>query len=985
MQIRALFIYFFVCICFFKSSDSYSQDISQLEKQVQNLVSVYGDNSPQAIALYVQLGQHYVQNARYLEAELVQKKALEMAEKTFGPEHIATANCIIYLAKIYLFEKRTSEGVALMLRALPIFEKNLGKDNPLVAALLTQIGGAIHRGEGRYSSAETYFKKALSIYEKTSGPESLEVASALDTLAISYNDQGRYNEAEYLLRKSIKIIEKSLGLNAPELAPIIDHLAMLPSIKANKDEHELLLKRALKVMEDRFGPDHREVSVYLDRLSSFYADQQRYAEAETLRKRVNFIVDQQLAIDNSDISVWNKASGLSSLATLYARQGRYKEAEPLLKESLTLAEKVWGKDHPTVAGTLSNLALLNEKAGHLSEAIAQQEKVFEIRSRTLGLDHPNTASTLYSLTNLYMAKGDSATSLKYSRQFFQLYGKRQSRVGPDFAKTDEGKQYFATGMKYHMSVVGKTRAGTRGQDAALDGEAFEAGQLAQMSSTSDIISKMAARFASGSDSLAESIRSRQDAIVRINWLQTELRKSLGLDSKKRDSVAEQKIQAEIDALTKDIERLDGTIESRFPKYAELSSTRTVKINEAKSLLRRGEALLAYTVGETESYLFVVQPDRAEFKVLPVGKDELTASVQLLRARLLQSGTTANKIRPFDLEEAHALYERVFLPAEQLLTGVNNIHLVLDGPLQSLPFSVLVRSIPKEKIRAPEDYRKVDWLANRYGFAVLPSVSSLRAIRVTAKSGNSENPFVGFGDPALDGKAGTEAGKRAVSMEVLFNSNRGLADVSAIRQLDPLPETADELRHMANSLGVGNNSIFLRNNATESRVKDMDLSRTRVIAFSTHAAMAGELKGYSEPGLILTPPKEATDLDDGYLTASEIAQLKLNADWVLLSACSTASSDGKAGAEGLSGLAKAFFYAGARSLLVSHWPVDSVATHDIVTNLFSISQKNPALTKAEALQKAMLTVMNDPTHPQFAHPMFWAPFVIAGEGSVGLTH
>ena len=141
----------------------------------------------------------------------------------------------------------------------------------------------------------------------------------------------------------------------------------------------------------------------------------------------------------------------------------------------------------------------------------------------------------------------------------------------------------------------------------------------------------------------------------------------------------------------------------------------------------------------------------------------------------------------------------------------------------------------------------------------------------------------------------------------------------------LPETADELKAIAATLKAGTASLHLGESATETRVKSLDLSRSRNLAFATHGLMAGELKGFAEPALVLTPPEEGSELDDGLLTASEIAQLKLNADWVILSACNTAAADGTPGAEGLSGLAKAFFYAGARSLLVSHWAVSSEAT------------------------------------------------------------
>jgi CHAT domain-containing protein len=202
-------------------------------------------------------------------------------------------------------------------------------------------------------------------------------------------------------------------------------------------------------------------------------------------------------------------------------------------------------------------------------------------------------------------------------------------------------------------------------------------------------------------------------------------------------------------------------------------------------------------------------------------------------------------------------------------------------------------------------------------------------------------------------------------------------------LPPLPETADELREEARILGAPRSSVYLGRNATVPKVKSLDLTNVRVIAFATHGLVAGELPMLAEPALALTPPTVPTEDDDGLLRASEVSQLKLNADWVLLSACNTAAADGTLGAEGLSGLAKAFFYAGARSILVSHWPVESNATVQLMTDTFNALKKDPAIGRAGALRHAMLAMIDEAGKSQEganqAHPSLWAPFVIVGDG------
>ena len=312
-----------------------------------------------------------------------------------------------------------------------------------------------------------------------------------------------------------------------------------------------------------------------------------------------------------------------------------------------------------------------------------------------------------------------------------------------------------------------------------------------------------------------------------------------------------------------------------------------------------------------------------------------------------------------------------------------------------------------------EYRTTAWLGTRQPITVLPSVASLKALRQFAKTSHATKAYLGIGNPLLDGQQddpqyGALHKKQAqlardkqqcpktLSQRIALATARPLtsfaklfrganADIEEVRHWTPLPETADELCEVGRRLGVSESEILLGSRATETVLKDLSetgkLKDYAILHFATHGALTGQVQGSAEPGLILTPPpKGTTDLerDDGFLTASEIATLKLDADWVILSACNTAGSSGET-AEALSGMARAFFYAGARALLVSHWEVGSDAAVKLTTKAFARLKANPKIGRAEAFRLSMRELIEKGSLAE-AHPSQWAPFVVVGEGA-----
>jgi CHAT domain-containing protein len=698
--------------------------------------------------------------------------------------------------------------------------------------------------------------------------------------------------------------------------------------------------------------------------------QGRYKEAEPFAQRALELGKQELGPEHR-----STAALLSNLALLYDTQGRYADAEPLHKRSLAIWEKALGPDHPDVARSLNNLASLYHTQGRYADAEPLYKRSLAINEKALGPGHPDVALSLNNLAHLYRAQGQIILALDHIRRSSAIHRGRTERTGGrSDGRLSEQKTVRHVFTSHVANAIDVAEA-EPSKSPALTAEAFEAGQLANASSTAAAVAGMAARFGAGDDALGRLVRTEQDAAEEWRRVDKRLIDAVSKPPAERNPEVEARLRARLVELNRQLAQHDADLHEKFPDYAELASPRAVAISKVQQLLSVDEAFLTYVVGREHTFLWVLRRDRAEMHRLDIGGEALTEAVA--DQRLLLDPTGMRSIPEFDTTEAFELYEKLFAPAEPLLDGVRHVFVVPDGALQSLPLGVLVTKEPQGKFTDFADYRQVSWLAKKYALTTLPSVSSLRALRRFAKAAKATKPFLGIGDPLLEGHPDEGRGTVLAS---LFTS-RGIADVGAVRLLPALPDTADELMALAKSLGADEQSLLLRNKAREPMIRKMDMTDYKVVAFATHGLVSGDLKGLSEPALVLTPPDEGTEEDDGLLTASEIATLKLDADWVILSACNTASTDGTPGADGLSGLAKAFFYAGSRTLLVSHWPVASEAAVKLTTTMLEYAAAHPEAGRAEALRQSMLELMNDEEKPEFAHPLFWAPFVVVGEGGI----
>lgn len=412
-----------------------------------------------------------------------------------------------------------------------------------------------------------------------------------------------------------------------------------------------------------------------------------------------------------------------------------------------------------------------------------------------------------------------------------------------------------------------------------------------------------------------------------------------------------------------------------PAFTSVADIEPAPLSETRARLRDGEALTLLHVGSHGIHGFLV--DRTGQSIAWRTTIKREAVEQLVRSVRAGGDVSQGPFPPFPYADASKLHEAIFGPIREHLGRYGRLVIVGDGPLQAMPYGILL----SQPIETPPSTREalrvaaLPWLIRSHAIALSPSVRSFIAQRDGTFASQAGKPFLGIGDPKLSDANGAI---RSIDIARAFgSSSSGLADVSMLRRLVSLPETADELRTIAKLLDAPEEGLLLRERANETAIRGMRLSDFKVVAFATHGVLAGQVTGSREPGLVLSPPEMASRLDDGFLALSEIADLRFDADLVMLSACNTGASDGRPRAEGLSGLARGFFSAGARSLLVTHWEIPSESSVKVTTGLIAERSRHPQSDWADAHRAATLRVIDAEGPAEWAHPAYWGGFAVVG--------
>jgi CHAT domain-containing protein/tetratricopeptide (TPR) repeat protein len=926
-------------------------------------------------------------DAQPADAEAAARAALDLALKEYGAEHLATAKLHGLLGDALYNQDRFAEAEPHYREAAAVREKLLGTYTADTGQSINDIAIALRRQE-RYAEAVPLYRKAIDIRETVLGPDDSKTLSTVEGLARALWSLGEIAQSEQLYRRLLAVRERTDGPDSLVVADLLRWIGRAASAQERKAEAEILFKRVLAISEAQLGPDHVLTGYDLIALGQLYSGQERFDEARPLLERsvdvlaqyedggtsvnaarvaLSFLeratghMDRAIELTKQTLAAAIESNGPASreVADITFALGTYTRDSGDLdggNRLVTQARELYREIAPTSRSyyrITSELGRIREEQGRYNEALALHRETYDAMVTRFGPDSADVQPALSDLGNTLFATGDyAAAAASFERATAIVERLAAVDAATVFASRtgDVEDQATARGRVFDSLVKSYFRL----PDASE--KAFLVAQRVIQSEAAQALAQLAARQASGDGELATLVRQRQDLVAR--WQDDDAALTLAL-AQSADTTALRKALAATDA---EIGAIDARLASGFPDFADLQRPVPLDIATVQSRLAENEVLLFYAdtgrIGDTaaETFLWVIpSTGPAHWLRVPRATNDLAAAVRDFRESMGVGGATrgpkpliantSDDRKQKVLAAARELYAALLGEAEPLIAN-RDLIIVPSRSVASLPFHALVRPAITA---AADPYRGARWLAREHAITILPSVASLTAPNApTIVRTGTRNPYLAFADPVLTSG-----------------------------QLPPLPETADEARAIATALGSGADALHLEADATEAVVKQLSadgtLARASVLHFATHGLVPGDLPSLTEPAIVLTRPSVIAGDDDGLLTASEVTTLKLDADWVILSACNTASSDG--GGEALSGLARAFFYAGARTLMVSHWPVNSDSAVRLASGAVSALAANPAMSRAEALRRAMATEIE--AGGERADPANWAPFIVVG--------
>ncbi len=793
-----------------------------------------------------------------------------------------------------------------------------------------------------FAGAEAAYRAALALQRKALGPENPDTALTLMDLALQVSNQGRFPEADTLFAQAAALAPRA---SDPATIARLNHYEALHELNQGHLQTALrLLRTAGADYAQQLPPAVLNARPAPDTAGSVFAgpgaDTGRlipnrglltdFATRSSLLglievRRYESIVLRRLGQRDASIAA------LRSAETLAAGNG---VTQPVLMARLTRTSATdlgAAGDHGPAASAYGAAAVAYEQAIPDSRPVAETELLH---------------------AGQLVDAGEPGAALGLCRRAFTLL--RQIKLGTSATLINPCLDAYAAN-------AANGPAGGAGDQALLT-EMFEASQLAQGSVTSTEIAQATARLAANAHDpkVGAAIRARQDAAQALGDLYRERDRLIQLTGQ---ATASTELDARIAKARNNLANADAALQAAAPNYGQLVQ-QVATARQVFAALRPGEAFVDTVLGPKHGWSFLLRNGTIHVARIPGGMPRMSELVKRIRASIETESTT---LPPFDVADAHALYQDVFGGFGKAFDGTERLVVAPAGPLLSLPFALLLT-----KPGDANNLARAPWLIREMTVAHVPAAANFVSLRQVAGTSRATQPWFGFGDfhPVTLAQARATFGPRCGDSAQLF------AD------LPPLPFAARELAAAQALMGAARQDELLGPAFTATAVEKLPLDQYRVLHFATHALLPTDLACQNEPAIVTSAPAGAKNASGALLTASDVTGLHLDANAVILSACNTGGPSGGQAGESLSGLARAFFYAGARALVVTHWSVNDQTAAYLIADTLSRYASRPSAGLGGALRSAELAMINGAGKDlpaALSHPFYWAPFALIGDG------
>lgn len=861
-------------------------------------------------------------------------------------------------------------------------------------ALVAKVNGRVYLADGILPALPVMERSIAILSGLSSGPTVALPGSAADTLlatqlaarAFSAGDIGQYQQlmglgarsnlaenfaaAEIAYRAALALQQRALGRDNPDTVGPLMHLALQLSDQERFAEADILFKQADGLAPRAGDPvavarlyhyralhalNQKQTDKALASLAAANAAYTAHVPWESLHAAVQPRVGQSINVPSQDLLTNPTAkSALIGLIEVDRYQaivlrglGRRAEAEAVIAAARTLTEAN-RMDVPLVSARLTRTSATVDDSG--GNAVSAGVGLSAAR-RNFGQVLPSTrpvAETALLQAGVAARAGDTSLAIAHCRVGTALL--RSLRSGTDPALLEPCLNAFAAEAKRSQS----------GRQSLL-AEMFETAELAQDTITSRQIDEAAARLQAGArdPKVSAAIRRRQDAADALAQLYRQRDAQIG-------GGAPADLDKSIATAQTELADADAAMQIAAPNFGQLVQ-QVIPAADVLKLLGPDEALAAVVLTPHGGWVFVLRAGTIAAE--PVSGD--TAAIGALVKRVRASIESPNGALPrFDTKSAQALYDATLGKLASSLAGTKSLVVVPTGPLLSVPFGVLLTG-PADADRLAS----APWLIQQMAISHVPSAANFVALRKAGPShaGHAWYGFGGFKPVTLAQAEASFPGATCRDSARLFAG------------LPPLPFAQRELDAAGSLLGAPRSDELLSAAFTADAVGRVPLKDYRVLHFATHALLPSELRCQDEPAIVTSAPARAPNASGALLTASKVAGLDLDADTVILSACNSGGPGNATSGESLSGLARSFFFAGARSLLVTHWSINDQSSAFLIADTLRRLAAHEGGGMAGALRAAqtgMIDKAGKDLPAALAHPFFWAPFTLIGEGRAG---